>query len=184
LPERRTLGRTAADRRRLHLRGDQPLAAEPVLRLPLVAERGRPGAERAALDVHRRRRAGTVLLRAARAGDGGRHHGLRRQLADRRPGLRRPRPRAARTVRMTPARREALGASALAFAAMTTTPTSAAAQSAQPAGPAAPTPAMTRPLSRFIAGAQGLAIDEETLDLGRRHILDTLASAVACRDLE
>jgi len=85
---------------------------------------------------------------------------------------------------MTPTRREALGASALAFAAMTTTPTSTAAQSAQPAGPAAPTPAMTRPLSRFIAGAQGLAIDEETLDLGRRHILDTLASAVACRDLE
>ncbi|MFC3079726.1 MmgE/PrpD family protein [Phenylobacterium terrae] len=50
--------------------------------------------------------------------------------------------------------------------------------------PAAPTPAVTGPLSRFIAGAQSMKIDEETLDLGRRHILDTLAATVACRDLE
>lgn len=84
---------------------------------------------------------------------------------------------------MTTTRREALGASALALAsAMTTAPNSASAQPA--AGRSAPTPAVTGPLSRFIAGAQALEIDEQTLDLGRRHILDTLASAVACRDLE
>lgn len=78
--------------------------------------------------------------------------------------------------------REALGASALALtSAMTAAPNKAAAQPTT-AGP--PTPPVTGPLSRFIAGGQALDIDEATLDLGRRHILDTLASAVACRDLE
>jgi 2-methylcitrate dehydratase PrpD len=43
---------------------------------------------------------------------------------------------------------------------------------------------VTAPLSRFIAGALDLDIDADTLELGRRHILDTLASVVACRDLE
>ncbi|MCR5876777.1 MmgE/PrpD family protein [Phenylobacterium sp. J426] len=46
------------------------------------------------------------------------------------------------------------------------------------------TPLVTEPISAFIAGGQKMAIDAETLDLGRRHILDTLASIVACRDLE
>lgn len=83
---------------------------------------------------------------------------------------------------MKTTRREALGASALALtSAMTAVPDKAAAQQT-PAGP--PTPPVTGPLSRFIAGSQAMAIDEATLDLGRRHILDTLASAVACRDLE
>jgi len=49
---------------------------------------------------------------------------------------------------------------------------------------AGPSPKVTAPLSAFIAGAQKMPIPEEILDLGRRHILDTLASVVACRDLE
>lgn len=47
-----------------------------------------------------------------------------------------------------------------------------------------PSPQVTAPLSAFIAGSQAMPIPEEILDLGRRHILDTLASVVACRDLE
>lgn len=47
-----------------------------------------------------------------------------------------------------------------------------------------PSPKVTAPLSAFIAGSQTMPIPEEILDLGRRHILDTLASVVACRDLE
>ncbi|MBU1376266.1 MAG: MmgE/PrpD family protein [Alphaproteobacteria bacterium] len=49
---------------------------------------------------------------------------------------------------------------------------------------AGPSPKVTAPLSAFIAGSQAMPIPEEILDLGRRHILDTLASVVACRDLE
>ena len=49
---------------------------------------------------------------------------------------------------------------------------------------AGPSPKVTAPLSAFIAGSQTMPIPEEILDLGRRHILDTLASVVACRDLE
>jgi 2-methylcitrate dehydratase PrpD len=82
---------------------------------------------------------------------------------------------------MTANRRQALGASALALLAPGI---AAPAARAQTPAPANPTPAVTGPLSKFIAGAKSLDIDEETLDLGRRHILDTLASAVACRDLE
>lgn len=82
--------------------------------------------------------------------------------------------------RSTVSRRQALAAPALAFA-----PVAAAAQApARAPTPGAPTPAVTDPLARFIAGAQALAIDDAVLDLGRLHILDTLASAVACRDLE
>lgn len=79
---------------------------------------------------------------------------------------------------MTLDRRQALGASALALLA----PQVLASGSAR--AQAAPTPPVTAPLSKFISEGQQLAIDEETLDLGRRHILDTLASTVACRDLE
>lgn len=49
---------------------------------------------------------------------------------------------------------------------------------------AGPAPKVTAPLSAFIAGSQAMPVPEEILDLGRRHILDTLASVVACRDLE
>lgn len=44
--------------------------------------------------------------------------------------------------------------------------------------------AVTPALSAFIAGAQGAAFPEHHRELARRHILDTLASIVACRDLE
>jgi len=47
-----------------------------------------------------------------------------------------------------------------------------------------PQPPVMAPLKAFISGAATSVIDEETRELGRRHILDTLASAVACRDLE
>lgn len=49
---------------------------------------------------------------------------------------------------------------------------------------AAPQPPVTAPLARFIAGFQASSPPTEILELGRLHILDTLASAVACRDLE
>jgi 2-methylcitrate dehydratase PrpD len=43
---------------------------------------------------------------------------------------------------------------------------------------------VTPALSAFIANSQSAPIGEEIRDLGRLHILDTLASIVACRDLE
>lgn len=45
-------------------------------------------------------------------------------------------------------------------------------------------PAVTRPLARFISGSPYAEVPPETRDLAKRHILDTLASIVACRDLE
>ncbi len=59
--------------------------------------------------------------------------------------------------------------------------TTAWAQEPGSAGP--PSPPVTEAVSRFIVEG-GRSIPDEILDLGRRHILDTLASAVACRDLE
>jgi 2-methylcitrate dehydratase PrpD len=47
-----------------------------------------------------------------------------------------------------------------------------------------PATPITQALSRFIANSQQDDVPEEFRDLGRRHILDTLASIVACRDLE
>ena len=43
---------------------------------------------------------------------------------------------------------------------------------------------LTPTISAYIAGIRDARIKSEFLDLGKRHILDTLASAVACRDLE
>lgn len=43
---------------------------------------------------------------------------------------------------------------------------------------------LTPALSAFIAGAQTAEIPAEFSELAKRHILDTLASIVACRDLE
>lgn len=43
---------------------------------------------------------------------------------------------------------------------------------------------ITDGLSHFIAESQRAEISDETLELGKRHLLDTLASIVACRDLE
>jgi 2-methylcitrate dehydratase PrpD len=44
-------------------------------------------------------------------------------------------------------------------------------------------PALTGPLSRYIAASATAPLPAEIRDLGTRHILDTLASIVACRDL-
>ena len=46
------------------------------------------------------------------------------------------------------------------------------------------TPSVTEPLARFISGSPEAEISSEFRDLAKRHILDTLASIVACRDLE
>jgi len=77
-------------------------------------------------------------------------------------------------------RRQALLA-ALAAGGAAWAPGIPAAAQANAAGPALQ---VTAPLSAFISGSQAMPIPEEILDLGRRHILDTLASVVACRDLE
>lgn len=42
----------------------------------------------------------------------------------------------------------------------------------------------SEPLSSYIAASQSDVIEEDIRELGRRHILDTLAAIVACRDLE
>ncbi len=43
---------------------------------------------------------------------------------------------------------------------------------------------MTAALAAYITGARTAKMPEEHIELGRQHILDTLASIVACRDLE
>jgi 2-methylcitrate dehydratase PrpD len=59
------------------------------------------------------------------------------------------------------------------------------AQSADsPATPAAPAPSVTPALADYIAGARTAQIPDSHRELARQHILDTLASIVACRDLE
>lgn len=42
----------------------------------------------------------------------------------------------------------------------------------------------TGPLGDYIAGSQTAPLPEDIRELGRRHLLDSLAAAVACRDLE
>lgn len=49
--------------------------------------------------------------------------------------------------------------------------------------PASQTP-ITTGLSHYIVESQHAEISEEILELGKRHLLDTLASIIACRDLE
>src|SRR5690348_10954284 len=44
-------------------------------------------------------------------------------------------------------------------------------------------PALTAPLSRAIAASATATLPEDIRELGKRHILDTLAAFVACRDL-
>ncbi|WP_366502235.1 MmgE/PrpD family protein [Phenylobacterium sp.] len=76
-------------------------------------------------------------------------------------------------------RRRALAGSALALAA-SALPVASRAQSSPPR----PDPPVTEALCRFVAGSQDAPVPDDILDLGRLHILDTLASAVACRDLK
>lgn len=83
----------------------------------------------------------------------------------------------------SPNRRQLLGASLLAIAAPPVLGQQLAFAQDAPA-PVGPHPSVTGPLSRFIASGLSAAIPEDILELGRRHILDTLASAVACRSLE
>ena len=45
-------------------------------------------------------------------------------------------------------------------------------------------PAVTQPLSQYIAASPRAVLPDEIRELGKRHILDTLASMVACRDLQ
>lgn len=45
-------------------------------------------------------------------------------------------------------------------------------------------PVITRTISEYIAGIRTATLDPEWLELGKRHILDTLAAAVSCKDLE
>lgn len=60
----------------------------------------------------------------------------------------------------------------------------AASTNAQSAAPKTPAPPVTPALAAYIAGNRTAKIPEEHRDLARQHILDTLASIVACRDLE
>jgi 2-methylcitrate dehydratase PrpD len=61
------------------------------------------------------------------------------------------------------------------------TPASAAVF-APAAGPGEPP--VTGALSRYIASSPSASLPDEIRELGKRHILDTLASIVACRDLQ
>ena len=91
-------------------------------------------------------------------------------------------------------RREAFRAGA-AGAAMTLVGSCATAEENQteeatspaPAAPGIPDPVtdlnLTGTISEYIAGIRTADVDPEFLELGKRHILDTLASAVSCKDL-
>jgi 2-methylcitrate dehydratase PrpD len=78
-------------------------------------------------------------------------------------------------------RRQALAAPALA---LLFAPVAQAQTRAPAAASGAPIPPVTEAVSRFIADSQTAPMPDEILELARRHVLDTLASAVACRDLE
>lgn len=61
--------------------------------------------------------------------------------------------------------------------------TTVSAQSARDPGPPVD-PIITKALTAYISGSQTVDIPSEWRELARLHILDTLASIVACRDLE
>lgn len=101
--------------------------------------------------------------------------------------------------RGAPSRRDALGVGALGLGAMlggcVTPPGPGAveAQTAQaPAAPPASEPKVRRgdgrlltpTISGWIANIRSAGVNPELLELGKRHILDTLAAAVSCKDLE
>ena len=78
-------------------------------------------------------------------------------------------------------RRQTLALLAAAPAVLSTS----VARSAEPAAaPAAIAPRVTQALASYIADARTARIPDTHRDLARQHILDTLASIVACRDLE
>ncbi len=81
-------------------------------------------------------------------------------------------------------RRRALGLLAAAPAALTVSATLAAENSAGEHAAPAPIVPVTPALAAYIAGNRTAVLPEEHRELARQHILDTLASIVACRDLE
>lgn len=87
---------------------------------------------------------------------------------------------------MTEIDRRTLMLGALTGGAALAMPIVAGAQSARATAPAkAPQSAeWSAPLTEYITTSQSAIIPEDTLELAKRHILDTLAAIVACRDLE
>lgn len=106
-------------------------------------------------------------------------------------------------ARNTHSRREALGVGALGLGAVlggcVTAPGQGAAEAQAVQPPAASEPAtqtaaprvlrgdgrlLTPTISSYIANIRTAPVNPEFLELGKRHILDTLAAAVSCKDLE
>ena len=88
-------------------------------------------------------------------------------------------------------RREAMGMALAGAAALSVRGTEASAQGSNAAEGANGSseeydgdPVITRTISQYIAGIRTADIAPEWLELGKRHILDTLAAAVSCKDLE
>lgn len=83
-----------------------------------------------------------------------------------------------------PTRRAVIAAAPLAAATLAFPAALAQGVAAEPTGLAPQVPALTPALTRFIASARTLPIPDPIRDKTRLHILDTVASTVACRDLE
>lgn len=93
--------------------------------------------------------------------------------------------------RLSANRRQAMGIALAGAAALTVRASEASAQeSSEGREPSAEPkeydgdPVITRTISEYIAGIRTANINPEWLELGKRHILDTLAAAVSCKDLE
>ncbi len=63
-------------------------------------------------------------------------------------------------------------------------PSSAPATGPRPPAAQRGEPPLTAPLSRYIAESASASLPDEIRELGKRHILDTMASIVACRNLQ
>ena len=82
-------------------------------------------------------------------------------------------------------RRQAIAAAAvLPAAALTSSLAQPALAQVQPAAPRPSAPPVTPALAAYISGIRTAVIPDDHRELARQHILDTLASIVACRDLE
>jgi 2-methylcitrate dehydratase PrpD len=81
-------------------------------------------------------------------------------------------------------RRQAIAAAGMLPAAAIAAQVTSQPVEAQTPSQAAAAPPVTAALASYIAGIRTAQIPEEHRDLARQHILDTLASIVACRDLE
>ena len=83
-----------------------------------------------------------------------------------------------------PTRRAMLSLAVLAPAAVMAASCTTTAEAQQQTGSAVPGGGVTPQLAAYIAGSRTARIPEDHRDLARQHILDTLASIVACRNLE